>query len=326
MESAGAAEAYAVYLEQRDEHSRSPAFYLDAASLLFQLERDAEARRVLTNIAEMGLEDARLLRIVAYKLQERGDLDVAIRLFERVYQLRPEEPQSLRDLALALTARADRLAASEDLDDMHAPVADWVRAINLLSEVVLMDTGRFYTIEVPALMEANRTLAALERWHRDVLGGETPPEVDLPDRLRQNLDCDLRVMLRWDTDLTDMDLWVNEPSGERAWYQNHTTASGGLFGNDFTGGYGPEEYAIRHAPDGGYLIQVNYYGSRQQSLTGGTTVQVDLVTDFGRATERRHTATMRLTTRRETVDIGTIELGAEEPTLDLAEGVQQSTP
>jgi uncharacterized protein YfaP (DUF2135 family) len=105
-----------------------------------------------------------------------------------------------------------------------------------------------------------------------------------------------------------MDLWVNEPSGERCYYGNTTTAYGATYGRDYTGGYGPEEYLLHEAPDGGYLVQVNYFGSRQQALTGGTTLQVDIFTDWGRANEERHTTTMRLTATGETVEIGTVEI------------------
>ena len=65
-----------------------------------------------------------------------------------------------------------------------------------------------------------------------------------------------------------------------------------------------------------YLIQANYYGSRQQELTGPCTVQATVITDFGRPTEKREALTLRLTNQRETVTIGTVTLGqpATRPT------------
>lgn len=311
MESVSDDEAYEVYLENRAEFELSPAFYLDVASYLYQIERPIEARRVLTNISELELADARLLRIIAYKLQEEGDLDLAIRVFEEVYDLRPEEPQSMRDLALALSDRADMLADGEQLPDPEAPLHDWARAVDLIDELVRSDTGRFNTIEMPAIMEANRNIARMERYAEDVLGGAELPSFNLDSRLRQNLDLDVRVILRWDTDQTDMDLWVTEPSGERCYYGNQDTAYGATYGRDYTGGYGPEEYLIRNAPDGGYFVQANYFGSRQQALTGGTTLQVDIYTNWGRPDEERHTTTVRLTATGETIDIGTVAMGED---------------
>lgn len=296
-------DAYGVYLDQKHEFGRSPAFYLDVASYLYRIERTDEARRVLTNISELELGDARLLRVVAYKLQEEGDLNLAIRLFEEVLELRPEEPQSVRDLALALAERGDNTSES---DSAQGPMRDWVRAVELLDQLTRMDTGRFYAIEMPAIMEANRIIA---RMQRQVGEGGDMPALPLDDRLRENLELDVRVLLRWDTDETDMDLWVTEPSGERCYYGHRETATNGLYGRDYTGGYGPEEYLLRRAPDGDYLIQTNFFGSRAQVLTGGTTLQVAIFTDWGRPTEARHTSTIRLTDRGETLDIATLTLG-----------------
>jgi uncharacterized protein YfaP (DUF2135 family) len=50
---------------------------------------------------------------------------------------------------------------------------------------------------------------------------------------------DLRVVLSWDADNSDMDLWVTDPNGERAYYGNRLTYQGGRMSQDFTGGYGP---------------------------------------------------------------------------------------
>jgi len=40
------------------------------------------------------------------------------------------------------------------------------------------------------------------------------PAATVDPRLRKLLDVDLRIVLTWDTDQTDMDLWVIEPRGE----------------------------------------------------------------------------------------------------------------
>ena len=55
--------------------------------------------------------------------------------------------------------------------------------------------------------------------------------------------------------------------------------------------------------------EANFFGSRQQALTGGTTLQVDLFTDWGRSNEARYSTTIRLQARGQTLDIGTISFG-----------------
>jgi uncharacterized protein YfaP (DUF2135 family) len=41
-------------------------------------------------------------------------------------------------------------------------------------------------------------------------------------------------MMTWHADNTDIDLWVTEPSGEKAYYGHNCTTIGGLVSRDFT--------------------------------------------------------------------------------------------
>jgi Ca-activated chloride channel homolog len=222
-----------------------------------------------------------------------------------VQKLRPEEPQTFRDLALALAARADAAVSirRENQSTGHI-ISDYGRALDLLNKVVTSNWDRFPGIEVVALMEANAILARLQRLPN--LGDVSIP---IDPRLRKNLDCDVRIVLTWDADMTDVDLWVTEPSGETCLYSHNRTTIGGLVSKDFTQGYGPEEYCVRKTMPGKYLIQANYYGSRQQELTGPCTVQATVITDFGRPTEKRQSLTLRLTSQRETITVGSVTLG-----------------
>ena len=301
-------EAYAAFLRERHEYGTSPAFYLDCADHLANAGQRTLALRVLADVVELQLAEPRLLRIAAHRLQQLGELDLAIELFDEVLRLRPEEPQSLRDLALALGARAEARMARRSASAASAP--DFQRALDLLNRIVTADwDGRFPQIEVIALEEANRIASIVGR-HPALRSAVTNP-LDL--RLRQPLTLDLRVVLTWDTDLTDMDLWVVEPSGERCYYFHALTSVGGAITRDFTQGYGPEVYATHRALPGRYKIQTNFYGSGAQSLTGPTTVQATVITSFGGPTEKRRALTLRLRERRDVVDVGEVTIEAKPP-------------
>ena len=304
MKAAGPAKAYAAYLAERDRYGSSPAFYLDCAGHLLGIGKRALAVRVLTSILDLKLEEPRLLRVVAHRLQQMGELDLAIELFEQVLRLRPEEPQSPRDLALAHAARGD--AARAGMASPSAVSSDYLQALELFNTIVLGEwDGRFSQIEVVALMDANRLIAIMERDRLPSLD-----RVALDPRLRKDLDVDVRIILTWDTDDTDLDLWVTEPTGEKCDYSHNRTAIGGMVSDDFTDGYGPEEYLVRRAPPGIYRIQANFYGSRSASLIGPTTAQATVITHFGRPEEDRRTLTLRLTDAKEVVDIGSVRFGS----------------
>jgi hypothetical protein len=248
----------------------------------------------------LQLEDASLLRVLGYRLLQLGYLDLAALTFQQVLDLRPEEPQSYRDLALTLARRAEKTAGEGHGNAAESVRADYSRAIDLLIQIVFKRwDNRFAEIELIALEELNHIVP------RAKAAGVS--DIPLDPRLVKLLDVDVRIVMTWQADNTDIDLWVTEPSGEKAFYSHNRTTIGGLVSRDFTAGYGPEEYMVRRAANGMYKIEANYYGSRATRLIGAVTVQVDVFTHFGRPNESHKSLTVRLKEAKETVLIGQIE-------------------
>ena len=276
-------DTYALYLDERDSHADSTAFYLDVADLLLKKGRRAEALRVLSNLAEMKLENRHILRVLGYRLMQAGEFARAVDVFRDVLRLADEEPQSHRDLGLALASAGERQEAIRHLYDVAA--RDW--------------DSRFSEVELVALNEMNETIATSPK----------PLDTDFVDpRLLRNMPLDLRVVLSWDSDNSDMDLWVTDPNGEKCFYGNRNTYQGGLLSDDFTGGYGPEEFVLRDAKPGKYKVEANFFGDRQQIVTGATTLNLRLITGWGTSKRKDQTVTLRLSGRSETVLVGEFEV------------------
>lgn len=87
----------------------------------------------------------------------------------------------------------------------------------------------------------------------------------------------LRVTLTWNTNGTDVDLWVTDPNGEKCYYANRTTASGLRLDVDDTNGYGPENITTSTIIPGDYLVQVHYYSDHGHG--GVTNCQVAVQKD-----------------------------------------------
>src|SRR5690606_15589026 len=148
---------------------------------------------------------------------QAGRPDLARPIFAQVRRLRPEEPQSHRDLAHACAAVGDLQAAVDGL--WEVAIGEW--------------DARFPEIELLALIEANAIVA---------VAGAAVDGSKIDPRLRRAMPLELRVVLTWDADNTDIDLWVTDPFGERAYYGHRLTRQGGRMSPDFRQGYGPEEF------------------------------------------------------------------------------------
>ena len=284
LRGARAEDLYAIYLDERPSYAASTAFFLDVSDLLFERGQPVLAARVLSNLAEMNLENRHVLRILAYRLVQARLLEQALPVLEKVLALSPDEPQSYRDLGLAL-AQANQPQ----------------RAIEQLWEVVSRPWhGRFPGIEGIALAELN-AIAARQP-------GLDTRRIDA--RLLRNLPLDLRAVLAWDADNTDIDLWVIDPNGERAFYGHRLTYQGGQMSADFIGGYGPEEFSLRTAKPGTYTVKAQFYGHQQQIVAPATTLMLRLSSGFGTAAQKDEDVVLRLAGRGEEVMVGTFTVGA----------------
>ena len=281
LAQASAADRYAVYLDQRQDAADSPAFYLDAAQVFASHGQKALALRVLSNLAELHLEDRGLLRVLAYRLQDIGETAQAVRLLQHVAELAPDEPQSWRDLGLA-----------------QAAAGAWQPAVDALWQAASGTwSSRFGDIDMISLQELD-AIAALHK-------------VDLAavdSRLRRNLPLDVRVALAWDTDDTDIDLWVKDPHGEWVSYQNKLSRQGGRNTADVTQGYGPEVFSLKKAVPGVYEVHAKYYGSHRQVLGNTTQVMMRLSTGFGTPAEKHQDVILRLQEAKDDLLVGTFEV------------------
>lgn len=276
---------YDVYLAERERYTRSTAFFLDAADLLFERGEPGLARRVLSNLAELDLDNRHVLRILGLRLLQAGQAREAVRVLREVLALAPDEPQSWRDLGLALAADGQ-----------------YQQAVDTLYEVIARPWhGRFPEIELITLAEINAIAATAP--------ASLPLDTRRIDaRLKVNLPLDLRVVMTWDADNTDIDLWVTDPNGERAYYGNRQTYQGGRMSLDFTGGYGPEEFSLRHAKAGRYKVEANFFGHRQQIVAGATTLNLKLTTGFGTPHAHERAVTMRLRDKGGVVFVGEFDV------------------
>lgn len=288
---------YAEYLRQRQNYKTCPAFFLDCAGYFFKEDQRDLAIRILSNLSELRLEDTALLRVYAWRLREAGALDESVAILRKILKMRDDEVVSWRDLALTLTLRAKKCASASDASEAlelfkHAAFTPWQRRDAIWTSLV-------------ALEEFN----ALVAWCDRQKWSDKKPDIPQIDKKYQMLlDTDLRIVMMWDADDTDIDLHVLEPSGEEVFFRHQLSETGGMVSHDVVTGYGPEEFLHKKAPAGCYKIMSNYYASHQQKLTGPVTVTVTVFTNWGREKEMSQTMSLRLENCKDHVFIGSIDV------------------
>lgn len=269
----------ATYLAQRKVYGQSPGFFLDVGDFYHQRGDDERAAQVVLSALELEIAGSQTRTAVANRLLDYGYTEQAVYLLRMVTLREDFRPQPFYDLAMALTAHGDGLSNKD------ARNTAYVDALQNFDTVIRTAwSGDYDGIELVALMDANALIHKLPR--------KLKHRIPLDARLIENLDVDVRVIIDWNFDRADIDLWVVEPTTEKASYQNHETRSGGQLSNDMTNGYGPEQYLIHNAPKGLYKVIANYYGSNAYNPNGAIAVRARLFKDFGRKNQTMQSITI----------------------------------
>lgn len=282
LDKTAAAKYYEKYLLLKKDYTNQPSFYVDVARYLFQKNNKQLALQVLSNVTEMKLENPELLRVVANELIEFGETTLAVEVFKEVLNIREEEPQAYRDLALA-----------------YNETGKYQQAVDLLYKVVLGNwDGRLDGIKSIVLNEMNAIISV----HR---GQVNISAID--KKFIQSMPVDVRIVIGWSSNDSDIDLWVTDPAKEKCSYENTTTSAGGKISSDVTQGYGPEEFILKKAARGNYIVEVNLYGDSRQTLGGPITIKAELFTNFGKPTQKRKIINCRVTSNKEVIKIGALQ-------------------
>ncbi|MDO5971513.1 VIT domain-containing protein [Flavivirga aquimarina] len=280
-------EAYKKYLELRKKYRNTPTFFIDIAEFFESINEYELAVQIITNLIEIDIDNHELMRALAYKLESLEKNHLTVHVYKEILKLRPEEPQSYRDLALA-----------------YENIREYQKAFDLLYKIIdgeLLEKDedeRFYGIEQIAYVEACHMVT---KYGRKI-------KLDYNQkRLIKDLKVDVRVVIDWNHNNTDLDLWVENPNAEKILYSNKNSKNGGRLSEDMTEGYGPEEFMIKKAFKGDYNILIDYYGDEVQKISGPTTLKVTMFTNYGSKNETKKVKILRLDKEEDELEVGKIK-------------------
>jgi hypothetical protein len=286
LATAPADKRYGLYLELREDQVTNPNFYFDVANYFYDSGDKATALLVLSNIADLGLENHQLYKSLTYVLRQWEACEDALYTANQVAKWRAQEPQAHRDLALTL----------EDNKKYQAAFDELIKGleVNYYGEM----RGQYEGVEDIILMDINRMMAE----HKSIKTEK------LDKKYYDKMPVDVRIILNWNQMDTDIDLHIIEPTNEECYYAHKDTQIGARFSKDFTEGYGPEQYLLRNAVKGKYSIKTNYFGERALTENGPTTVMVEIYTRRGNGTIERKLQTIQLGKVKENQNLAEITI------------------
>ncbi len=255
--------------------------------------RPEDALRALSSLVENNPGDGVLARDVAFSAIEWGLKGQAYHLFRRVANTRPFEPHTYRAMAQVL----------EKMGQVDLALVYYELGLSGQWNPRFGDFQRIHGIDYL-------------RFLRRIVSGElTSSALDYAtmrlDSVQKAFDpgkLDLLIALSWNTDGTDVDMHVIEPSGEECFYKHPDTKIGGHLSQDVTQGYGPEMYTLPNAKPGIYRIKAKYFASDANRASTRTKVSATIIQNWGTEQERILHKTVTLRYGKEMHDILTIKV------------------
>ncbi len=252
---------------------------------------EADALRVLSSLIENSPGNLVLSRDVAYSALEWGLSDQAYHLLRRVSLARPYEPQMYLAMAQSLSD-----SGHNDLALLYYEVASggtWDGRFGDFKRITAVDYVHFLR-QIASGKRKTRLKdfanARLERLSKEV-----------------NLEkSDVLVTIAWNTDGTDVDLHVTEPTGEVCSYEHTKTRIGGQITSDCTQGFGPEMYTLPNARHGKYKIEVKYFAEDSNRIGTRTKVLASIYQGWGTPKERVIRQAVTLSTGKDMHEVTTV--------------------
>jgi Flp pilus assembly protein TadD len=267
-----------------------------------------------------------VVRLLGDLYAEMGEKQKARRAYSAVVELLPRDPEAQRALATVLKQSGDLEGARDRLLLASAQRADDVRMAFELADVVQRlgktdeaadrfrkiiaapatpEPVRYPAKQRLAQIDAAARRAANERGDREA-AQKLGAEID-GLKVKGGVENDIKVYLTWDTDRSDVDLWVTTPSGERVDYTHKAGKGGEELFDDVISGYGPESFTARRAHPGKYVVEVSYFGTHRQTFAEARG-EVVVILGEGTASEEKHVLPYRLFKPKQTVSVAAVEV------------------
>ncbi len=282
-------EKYNIYINIRKNYANQPTFYLDVSDYFLDINERNIALKILSNIAEIEIENYELLRAIAYKFEALSEFSQALYIYKEILKIRPEDIQTYRDLALC-----------------YQSVGEHQKALDLLYKIV---NGELLEKDLDRRFEGLEEVAFIEMNHLILKFKKKLNLSKINKKYLTNIKSDLRIVIDWNHNDTDIDLWVFDPNNEKCYYSHTKTKIGGKISEDMIEGFGPEEFLLKKAIKGKYEFKAKYYADNVQKISGPTILKVTVFTNYGMRNETKKIAVFTLDKEdEEVIKIGKLKI------------------
>lgn len=251
----------------------SIAFYLEASDYFTQWDTSMSTA-VLERAAISAYNNAKALKALAYKLDEKKDYHAASILYERISILNPKSIQSYRDLAQSYLNKGNYDASMKLYKKMLN---------NSIQDLDFSPLSSTITNEI-------KNLSANHRLHVNYK--------DLnPSLLSAKFNIDLRIVFEWSDPNAEFEFQFVNPKKKYYKWKHTILDNQDRLKAEIASGYHMEEFIIDDADSGEWIINIE--GISKVDSLNPTYLKYTVFSDYGLPTEKKRVQVLKLETNNE---------------------------
>ena len=264
-----AEDALEAYNQQRTKPAtRNLAYYLDMASY-FTRWGDIYSYQILSDLFEQANHNPRILKAIAFKLEEKNHLVQAVYVLEALLELQPDKIQAYRDLAR-----------------LYAQTGRYNLAATLYKQMVFNTVPNvdFEPIH-PIIFNEFRHLIANHK--RKIDYKKIPSEF-----MTVNFKKDVRIVIEYTNPLAEFEVQFVSPSKKYYTWRHTYFDSKRLIEDEISQGFALKEFIIEESDYGNWLVNVKSAQGAEEAVP--TLLKYTLYQNYGQPTETKETKVINL--------------------------------
>lgn len=258
-------EAYSVYISQRELYGKEISFFFDMASYFKNWNNSYLMKRILSTVLEINKTlDLELLRVLAFKYNEFGMFDEAIKIYKKIISIQPNESQVYRNLALSYQLNKQFVLAQQVYDKILNNKYDDVDSFSGLKQTINTEYKNLVALHNSSLVTAN-----------------------IPDFYKKNAEYDTRIVFEWSHFNAEFDLQIVNPQRRYFTWSHTKKEESSRFIKEASQGYGLEEFFITKKDKGEWLFNITYYGKNTGNNSLPTYLKITVYNHYGKPNQTK---------------------------------------
>jgi len=226
-------EVYSHYLKQRLNYLNDALYFANVSNYIDQWGNKELSSKIRSNVLEINSKDTDALRFVAYKAAQQ-DVFLAKRIYERIAQLKPNEAQSYRDLALIYQETGYYQKALDIYNNIEG---------NSYPNVNFSGIKKVITNEMKRLILLHKKELTLSK---------------IPNKYLniKEINNDVRIVFEWNDRKAEFDLQFVNPQKKFFTWSHTELENQSRLNREVAQGFNTEEFLLIDAEKGEWLINV----------------------------------------------------------------------